>query len=86
MFLDYLYFELVTWHVNPCCDNKKSVILATKITLHEYKQTKIDDLNAVVKIEIEGKDYKSKVDSVLNNYRKKRIYQDFEKGMYHWVS
>ena len=34
-------------------------------------KTKIDDLNAVIKIEIEGKDYESKVESVLNNYRKK---------------
>ena len=42
-------------------------------------KTKIDDLNAVIKIEIEGKDYESKVNSVLNNYRKKRIYQDLGK-------
>ena len=48
-------------------------------------KTKIDDLNAVIKIEIEGKDYESKVDSVLIITEKKRIYQDL-KGMYHWVS
>ena len=43
-------------------------------------KTKIDDLNAVVKIEIEGKDYESKVDSVLNNYRKKANIPGFRKG------
>ena len=35
-------------------------------------KTKIDDLNAVIKIEIEGKDYESKVESVLefrSNYK-----------------
>ena len=43
-------------------------------------KTKIDDLNAVVKIEIEGKDYESKVESVLNNYRKKANIPGFRKG------
>ena len=38
VFTNYLNFELVAWNVNPCCDNKKSVILATKLKLHEYKQ------------------------------------------------
>ena len=43
-------------------------------------KTKIDDLNAVIKIEIEGKDYESKVNSVLNNYRKKANIPGFRKG------
>ena len=43
-------------------------------------KTKIDDLNAVIKIEIEGKDYESKVESVLNNYRKKANIPGFRKG------
>ena len=44
------------------------------------RKTKIDDLNAVIKIEIEGKDYESKVNSVLNNYRKKANIPGFRKG------
>ena len=43
-------------------------------------KTKIDDLNAVIKIEIEGKDYESKVNTVLNNYRKKANIPGFRKG------
>ena len=43
-------------------------------------RTNIDDLNAVIKIEIEGKDYESKVESVLNNYRKKANIPGFRKG------
>ena len=43
-------------------------------------RTNIDDLNAVIKIEIEGKDYESKVDTVLNNYRKKANIPGFRKG------
>ena len=46
-------------------------------------KTKIDDLNAVIKIEIEGKDYESKVESVLNNYRKKANIPGFRKGNVH---
>ena len=43
-------------------------------------KNKIDDLNAVIKIEIEGKDYESQVESVLNNYRKKANIPGFRKG------
>ncbi len=41
----------------------------------------IDDLNAVLKLEIEKSDYEDKVDTVLKDYRKKASIKGFRPGM-----
>lgn len=43
-------------------------------------QEKIDDLNAVIKVELKEADYKEKVDNVLRDYRKKASLPGFRKG------
>lgn len=43
-------------------------------------QEKIDDLNAVIKVELKEADYKDKVDTVLKDYRKKASLPGFRKG------
>ncbi|WP_374958253.1 trigger factor [Gilvibacter sp.] len=43
-------------------------------------RTDIDDLNAVVTVAIEKKDYAEKVDTILNNYRKNANIPGFRKG------
>ena len=43
-------------------------------------RTDIDELNAVVTVAIEKKDYAEKVDSILNNYRKNANIPGFRKG------
>ena len=43
-------------------------------------QEKIDDLNAVIKVNVTEADYKDKVDVVLKDYRKKASIPGFRKG------
>jgi len=43
-------------------------------------QEKIDNLNAVIKVELTEADYKEKVDNVLKDYRKKANVPGFRKG------
>lgn len=43
-------------------------------------QEKIDDLNAVIKVNVTEADYKDKVDTVLKDYRKKASIPGFRKG------
>lgn len=43
-------------------------------------QEKIDDLNAVIKVNVTEADYKEKVDTVLKDYRKKASIPGFRKG------
>ena len=41
---------------------------------------KIDDLNALLKVKVEKKDYQEKVDETLKNYRKQANIPGFRKG------
>jgi len=43
-------------------------------------QQKIDDLNAIIKVSLEQKDYQPKVDKILKDYRKKANVPGFRQG------
>lgn len=60
---------------------KKIVFLRSKneIRMNVTKE-QIDDLNAVVKVEIVKEDYNEKVESILKNYRKTATIPGFRKG------
>ena len=44
----------------------------------------VDALNAVVKVDITAEDYKTKVEDILKDYRKKPTSLDLGKVMYLW--
>lgn len=43
-------------------------------------QEKIDDLNAVIKVQLKEEDYQDKVENQLKEYRKKASVPGFRKG------
>jgi trigger factor len=60
-----------------------AVFLNSQLTIAEMNITRenIDDLNAVLKIQIEKPDYIDKVETVLKDYRKKANIKGFRPGM-----
>ena len=48
-------------------------------------QEKIDDLNAVIKVQLKEEDYQDKVENQLKEYRKKLVFLVSEKDMYQWA-
>jgi len=51
-----------------------------KTNVMNISQKKVDDLNAIIKIEVKQEDYQKKVDKVMNTHRKNANVPGFRKG------